>query len=154
MRFEDVDKRGEGDSVALALAISEEFECERILFKKPYTFVEVSVVANGVRFEGVGFARQRQYTSLLFYREGTWLGFLPRICVVLAHKNEWDPEVGEAIAGLRAIRDLVLNVKGVYKRWKKGHVVLPIHGEVTDVKETQEAAGPVGDMRGAPAQAS
>jgi len=141
MRFEKVRalvKRGMDETTAIALAIDAAFEVEEVVFRKPYTFIKASVVVNGVIFEGVGFSRQRQYTSLVVYCKGKWFGFFPRIAIVLARKNKWNPQVGEAVAGLRALENLIINVRRAYWRWKRGDLVLPERGGQDGGEDAEE----------------
>ena len=89
---------------------------------KPWTYYQLEVLVNGIRFIGVGFARQRQYTSLIFRSLGKYLGFIPKLRTVLARKDAWNERQGRAIARYRAVDNAVVHIIAFYKRWKKGYV--------------------------------
>ena len=89
---------------------------------KPWTYYQLEVLVNGIRFIGVGFARQRQYTSLIFRSLGKYLGFIPKLRTVLATKDAWSEQQGRAIARYRAVENAVIHITAFYKRWKKGYV--------------------------------
>lgn len=86
----------------------------------PWTMVRAKVWFNGVVFEGVGFARQRQYTSLVAHRTRRFPGFK----VVLARSDKWNTEYGRCVAYTRAVAQLVKNVCSVYVQWDKGQLEL------------------------------
>ena len=88
----------------------------RFIQRRPWTCVEAEVRLNGVVFEGVGFARQREYTSLLFCRRRRF----PWLRVVLARRDDWCDWKGQVIALQRAIDNLVVNVTRAYRRWEEG----------------------------------
>jgi hypothetical protein len=71
-----------------------------------------------VHFEGAGFARQRQYDSILVHRTH---GF-PWFKVVLARRDRWNGMMGEVMAVTRATNNLARNVLQVYRRWLRGDV--------------------------------
>lgn len=120
--FEDVKLMVEGAGWSPRKAIAHEcytsFQVLALEQRPPWTYVKMGVRFNGVLFEGVGFARQRQYTSLVAYRVK---GF-PWFRVVLARKDKWDADVGQAIAGTRALRNIIDNALRVYRRWERGQV--------------------------------
>ncbi|KKN12708.1 hypothetical protein LCGC14_1013660 [marine sediment metagenome] len=89
---------------------------------KPWTYYQLEVLVNGIKFIGVGFARQRQYTSLIFRSLGKYLGFIPKLRTVLARKDAWNERQGRAIARYRAVDNAVVHIIAFYKRWKKGYV--------------------------------
>ena len=89
---------------------------------KPWTYYQLEVLVNGIRFIGVGFARQRQYTSLIFRSLGKYLGFIPKLRTVLARKDAWSEQQGKAVARYRAVDNAVIHITAFYKRWKKGYV--------------------------------
>ncbi len=89
---------------------------------KPWTYYQLEVLVNGIRFIGVGFARQRQYTSLIFRSLGKYFGFIPKLRTVLARKDVWSEQQGRSIARYRAVENAVAHITAFYKRWKKGYV--------------------------------
>lgn len=83
----------------------------------PWTMVKVNVWFNGVKFEGVGFSRQRQYDSIVITRKHN------KFCVTDAKRDKWNPEYGKCLALKRALHNLRQNVYAVYRRWASGNKV-------------------------------
>jgi len=127
--FEDVKQDVEaGRSVKVAIGIRcyNHFDLLAMEQRPPWTYVKVGVRFNGVLFEGVGFARQRQYTSLVVHR----IKGFPWFKAVIARKDSWDSDVGQVIAVIRALENVVVNATRQYKRWEKGHLKLKSKEEV------------------------
>ena len=118
---QDVEGRGVSVEHAICLLTHLNFRVDEVVQDPPWTFVRLHVVFDGVRFEGRGHSRQRQYTSLVITRRH---GF-PWVRVVLARKDKWDADYGQLVAGLRAINCVVKNAVAAYLRWEKGSLVLP-----------------------------
>jgi len=83
--------------------------------------VRLHMTINNVRFEGMGFARQRQTTEFIVSRRKKF----PWVRVLLARKDKWDSDTGQLIAALRALDVVIRNVTRVYERWEKGQVAFP-----------------------------
>lgn len=120
--FEDIRDRPKHWSLetAVGVAVYKHAKVVECVQQKPWTYVRAQVWFNGVVFEGVGFARQRQYTSLLVHRVK---GF-PWFRAVLAKKDEWNPAIGKWVATMRACNNLCTNVLRAYKRWAKRQLEL------------------------------
>jgi len=121
--FEDV-KEELPKHVSLRLAIGgavfAHARVTEVVQRKPWTMVKARVYFNGVKFEGVGFARQRQYTSLVVHRVHRF----PWAKLVLAKRDDWDAQAGQCIATVRAVRNITTNVVRAYKRWVSGELAV------------------------------
>ena len=110
----------------VALMVYEHAVADEVVQQRPWTFARVKVCFNGVAFEGVGFARQREYSSLVAYS----IKEFPWVRVVWARKDAWKPDVGTFYAMTRAVNNVVRNVTKAYCRWQSGKLwVKPKEGD-------------------------
>lgn len=139
--FEDIQELSEdmGEDIAIGYLVYNYARVVECVQYKPWTFSRAEVWFNGIKFEGVGFARQRQYPSLVIRP----LKKFPYFRAVFAEADEWNAAGGKNIADIRALDNLCKNVKRRYRRWKHNKERVPIsRPPLPDMETVEESVAP------------